>query len=79
MKTAISIPDELFESAERYAKERGISRSELYASAVREYLAERRDEAVTKKLDEIYGEDTDDRLDPALSRMQTLSLPKEEW
>lgn len=77
MKTAISIPDELFDLAERYAKESGISRSELYASAVREYLAGRRGEIVTEKLNEVYGEG--ESLDPELSRMQTLSLPKEEW
>ncbi len=34
MKTAISIPDEIFEQAERLAKTRGWSRSELYANAV---------------------------------------------
>ena len=34
MKTAISIPDEVFRSAERLAQRLGVSRSELYAKAV---------------------------------------------
>jgi metal-responsive CopG/Arc/MetJ family transcriptional regulator len=38
MKTAISIPDEVFEAAERTAKAPGVSRSEFYATAVREDL-----------------------------------------
>ena len=42
MKTAISIPDETFEAAETLAGRLGLSRSELYATAVAEYLARHR-------------------------------------
>lgn len=38
MKTEISIPDAIFKQAERLAKARGWSRSELYASAVAAYV-----------------------------------------
>ena len=38
MKTAISIPDEVFEAADRTAKKLGVSRSELYATAVHEFI-----------------------------------------
>ncbi|MFV9507021.1 MAG: hypothetical protein AB4911_20925 [Oscillochloridaceae bacterium umkhey_bin13] len=38
MKTAISIPDPLFEAAEQYAQDKGLSRSELYAKAIQHYL-----------------------------------------
>ena len=55
MKTAISIPEELFESGEEFARERGMSRSELYTTALRRYLEEHRGEMVTERLDEIYG------------------------
>jgi hypothetical protein len=41
MKTAISIPDSLFEEADRLAKSRGWSRSELYANAVTAYVNSR--------------------------------------
>jgi metal-responsive CopG/Arc/MetJ family transcriptional regulator len=40
MKTAISLPNDVFESADELAQRLGISRSELYATAVAEYLAE---------------------------------------
>ena len=39
MKIAISVPDEVFDSADELARELGISRSELYSTAVAEYLA----------------------------------------
>ena len=39
MKTAISLPDDLFDSADELAQQLGVSRSELYARAVAEYLA----------------------------------------
>lgn len=58
MKTAISIPDELFERAERMARRSGTSRSELYAQALDAYLQARDDptqDPVTAKLDELAG------------------------
>jgi metal-responsive CopG/Arc/MetJ family transcriptional regulator len=55
MKTAISIPEKLFEAAEQFARGRGMSRSELYATALRHYLGEHRGEMITERLDEIYG------------------------
>lgn len=78
MKTAISINEELFESAERFARERGMSRSELYATALRQYLEEHRGEMVTERLDEIYGAEVGD-LDPAVARLQARSLPEDDW
>ncbi len=81
MKTAISIPDVIFEDAERMAKRRGISRSELYAKAVAEYLNAERFQGVRERLDSIYG-DIDpqvSRLDPELARLQYASLDKDEW
>jgi len=39
MKTAVSVPDPLFQRAERTAKRLGISRSELYARALNDFLA----------------------------------------
>ncbi len=80
MKTAISIPDEIFESADRAAKALGVSRSELYARAVREYLERSRREGVTERLNEIYGQvDSESTLDERLESMQIASLEKEDW
>jgi metal-responsive CopG/Arc/MetJ family transcriptional regulator len=39
MKTAISIPDQVFKSAEVLASRLGISRSELYAKAIEAYVS----------------------------------------
>lgn len=80
MKTAISIPDELFESADGLARRLGVSRSELYAKALREYLEEHRGEGVTERLDGVYGnkEQGAEGLDPVLARLQELSLSEDE-
>ncbi|MBN3906305.1 MAG: ChpI protein [Nostoc sp. NMS1] len=48
MKTAISIPDPLFETAEEFAKLMGLSRSQLYAVALQEYLQSHKQEQITK-------------------------------
>jgi metal-responsive CopG/Arc/MetJ family transcriptional regulator len=42
VKTAISIPDQLFREVERCSRRLKLSRSRLFADAVREYLARRR-------------------------------------
>lgn len=78
MKTAISIPDDLFASAEQAARRLGVSRSELFANALREYLASHRFGDVTEQLNAIYAEE-DSHLDPTTSALQTRSLPQDEW
>ena len=80
MKTAVSIPDRIFEEAERLAKERGLSRSELYAQAVAQYVKDQRHAGVREQLDAIYeaAPEASD-LDPLLDRLQAASLPKEKW
>lgn len=78
MKTAISINEELFESAERFARERGMSRSELYSTALRLYLEERRGEGITERLDEVYGAEPVN-LDPTIARLQARSLSEDDW
>jgi hypothetical protein len=80
VKTAISLPDKVFEEAERLAKRRGISRSELYARAVAEFIKEERFLGVRERLDSVYGaEPSGSHLDPVLGEMQARSLPKEGW
>lgn len=79
VKTAVSIPNELFESAEGFARRLGMTRSELYARALREYLSGHRGEGVTERLDEVYGVEEEGGLDPALARLQRRSLPGDEW
>jgi hypothetical protein len=78
MKTAISIPDDVFHAAEELSKRLGMSRSELYAKAVAAFIASQRSEGVREKLDAVY-EVEDSGLDPVLSQWQWLSLPREDW
>ena len=80
MKTAISIPDELFAAAEDAADRLGVSRSELYRRALREFLAGPDVGAVTEALDAVYSKQPEEsQLDPVLARLQLASLPHEEW
>jgi len=80
MKTAISIPDELFTVAEDAAKRLGVSRSELYRRALREFLAEHDVRAVTEALDAVYsGQPEASQVDPGLARLQLASLSDEGW
>jgi metal-responsive CopG/Arc/MetJ family transcriptional regulator len=51
MKTAVSVPDEVFQRAERLAHREGRSRSEVYSAALREYLARHSPDEVTEALD----------------------------
>jgi metal-responsive CopG/Arc/MetJ family transcriptional regulator len=80
MKTAISIPDEIFEQAERLAKSRGWSRSELYASAVSAFVNSERFSGVREKLDSVYGNCAgDSAVEPLLADAQERSIAKEKW
>ena len=78
MKTAISLPDELFESADALAERLGLSRSELYAMAVAEYLAKHRDEDITVRLNEVFA-DEPSGLAALLRSAQARSVSSSEW
>lgn len=75
MKTAISIPDRLFEDAEQFAKRMGLSRSELYSMALQEYLKVHKREEITKQLDAVYAEE-DSSIDPFFVQLQAQTLSK---
>lgn len=78
MKVALSIPDELFESAETLGKRLGVSRSRLYATALADYVARHQSRKVTARLDAVYSKE-ESRLDTALRRAQARSLPRDSW
>jgi hypothetical protein len=78
MKTAISIPDPLFQAAEQYAQAKGFSRSELYAKAIQHYLDTFRYQGVTEALNSLYGEE-ESTLDLGYIAAQGSILSKEEW
>jgi metal-responsive CopG/Arc/MetJ family transcriptional regulator len=78
MKTAVSIPDEVFESAERLARRRKRSRSRIYTDALREYLARHSPEAVTEAVNRAcaeIGETQDAFVRTAADRI----LARTEW
>lgn len=77
MKTTISLPDDLFARADALAGRLRVSRSELYANAVAEYVAKHRDEDVTARLNAVYA-DLPSGLDPRLRRAQARSVA-DEW
>jgi metal-responsive CopG/Arc/MetJ family transcriptional regulator len=52
MKTAISVPDQIFDEATRRAGELGISRSEFFSTAARRYLDELSRESLTQQIDD---------------------------
>lgn len=77
MKTAISLPDPVFRSADRLAARLGISRSELYCRAIKDLLARHDESAVTEQLDAIYGAaDSEQGLDPVVAAMQSTTLAR---
>ena len=79
MKTAISLPDDLFEAADELAERLGVSRSQLYARALSEYVAQRGESDVTERLNAVYGQ-AEARLDHVLEELQFHSLgATEEW
>ena len=79
MKTAVSLPDPVFRSADRLAARLGVSRSELYCRAIKELLARHEDAAVTEQLDALYGEpDVSSSLDPELAQLQSATLARRD-
>jgi metal-responsive CopG/Arc/MetJ family transcriptional regulator len=80
VKTAISIPDHVFEAAEQLARRLGKSRSELYSAAIANYLDQHRQEGVTERLNEVYGPHQEQaELDSVLATLQAHSISEEEW
>ena len=78
MKVALSIPDDLFETAESVCKRLGVSRSRLYATALAEFLAKHRGSKITQRLDVVYASE-DSRVDSATRRMQKRTLATKSW
>ena len=78
MKTAISIPDEIFAEAERLRGKLGKSRSELYADAVRQYVMSHDPDEITERLNQLA--DVFENEDLAFSHELTRRVLKRvEW
>lgn len=78
MKTAISVPDDVFEEAEQLVRRTKRSRSELYTLALTEYLARHAPDRITEAMDRVIsevGEEVDDFVAEASRRI----LSRVEW
>ncbi len=78
MKTAISIPDPLFKEAERLTKRLRIPRSRLYAKALEAFIQSQKSKGIREALDEVYRREPSE-LDPAIARMQSAAIGREDW
>lgn len=78
MKTAISLPDELLASADALAERLRMSRSQLFATAVAEYLAKHQSRKLTERLNAVYAAEPS-ALDPAVRRAQRRSMGQGPW
>lgn len=77
MKTAVSIPDDVFDAADHMAQRLGHSRSQLYSRALREFIARHQPDQVTAALDAAYANET--TPDAFVERASNRTLRNSEW
>jgi metal-responsive CopG/Arc/MetJ family transcriptional regulator len=78
MKTAVSIPNELFDMAERLARRTRKSRSRLFSDALREYVARRSPDKITEAMDQALAEIGESK-DPFVAAASRRQLEESEW
>ncbi len=78
MKTAVSLPDEVFREAERQARRTKKSRSQLYAEALSEYLARHAPDEVTEAMNNVVDQ-LNQPTDPFVSAAARRVLERTEW
>ena len=81
MKTAISVPDVIFDRASKRAVELGISRSEFFATAAQRYLDMLDDQSLTQQIDDavsLAAEDDSNQAAAAAGKAR-LAADTEEW
>lgn len=78
MKTAISLPDDIFSEAEKYARRAKLNRSQLYCAALAEYLARRSVDEITTTLNHVM-EQLPDPISPFSQKAARRLLEQSEW
>jgi metal-responsive CopG/Arc/MetJ family transcriptional regulator len=78
MKTAVSIPDEVFEKVERFARRAKRSRSEVFSAALREYMARHAPDEVTEAINHALDE-VGDQKDEFVAAAARRILERTEW
>jgi len=78
MKTAISLPKDVFEKAERLARKARKSRSQIYCEALREYVARHSPDDVTDALNRAVEQigQTEDKF---VTLASAIALARVEW
>lgn len=78
MKTAVSIPDDVFLDADRIARRAKKSRSQLYSDALREYIARHEPDEVTEAMNRVV-DSLDQPVDPFVRLAGRRTLLRNEW
>ncbi len=78
MKTAVSVPDDVFERAERLARRERRSRSDVYSTALREYVARHDPDDVVEALDRAVAA-VGEELDPFVTAAGRRVLAASDW
>jgi len=78
MKTAVSIPDDIFEKVDRFARRAKRSRSEVFSAALREYIARHASDEVTDAINRAV-DDVGDQRDDFVAAAGRRILEKTEW
>lgn len=78
MKTAVSIPDEVFDKVERLARRARRSRSEVFSAALREYVARHTPDEVTEAMDRVCAV-VNDEPDGFVNAAARRALERIEW
>jgi metal-responsive CopG/Arc/MetJ family transcriptional regulator len=79
MKTAVSVPDDLFAQVDRLARRSRRSRSEVYSAALREYIARHAPDEVTVGLDRVVADVGQPAGDPFTAAAARRTLGSAEW
>ncbi|HLW76437.1 MAG TPA: hypothetical protein VKS01_05615 [Bryobacteraceae bacterium] len=66
MRTAVSIPDDVFKKADKLAKRKRKTRSQLYSDAVREYVLRHAPGEITKAMNRVIDQ-VGNEVDPFLT------------
>ncbi len=78
MKTAVSLPNDVFRAAERHARRARKSRSQLYAEALSEYLSRHAPDEVTEAMNHVIDQ-LKEPTDPFVTAAARRILERSEW
>jgi hypothetical protein len=78
MKTAISVPNDVFELSERLAKKLKVSRSRIFAMGVKKLAEEHDEDDIIARINAVCDE-VDTSLDPVIKAYQSRMIKREKW